>query len=164
MFKRLPYLAVVILSLAFAISLRAGPINSVIVSWDIDQGKNTVTFHLVNNTGKDITFLNLSIKETYATGVNEHQFSQEMPDVSFLFDNPTYPPHQALRELYHGGNGTWQAGTTRDVKIAVNPGLITFEAVLDTVTYSDRRNDQSRCTRMRSRCAKRRGQNVAGNQ
>lgn len=138
MYKRLPYLALAMLSLAFATSLRAGPLGAMLVSWDIDSTKNMVTLHMVNNSGKDITFLNVSIKETYAAGgVNEHQFSQEMPDVSFLFDDPTYPPHEALRQLYHGGNGTWQAGTNRDVKIAVQPGLMGFEAVIDAVTYLD---------------------------
>lgn len=137
MCKRLPYLALAMLSLAFATSLRAGPLGAVLVSWDIDSTKNTVTLHMVNNSVKDITFLDVSIKETYATGVNEHQFSQEMPDVSFLFDDPTYLPHESLRELYHGGNGTWQAGTPRDVKIAVSPGLTHFEAIIDAVTYLD---------------------------
>lgn len=137
MYKRLPYLALAMLSLALATSLPAGPLGAVLVSWDIDSTKNTVTLHMVNNSGKDITFLNVSIKETYATGdVNEHQFSQEMPDVSFLFDDPTYP-HESLRQLYHGGNGTWQAGTLRDVKIAIQPGLMSFEATIDAVTYLD---------------------------
>ena len=136
MHKRLSYLALV-LSLAFATSLRAGPLGAVIVSWDIDSAKNTVTLHMLNNSGKDITFFSVSIKETYPNGVNEHQYSQETPDVSFLFDDPTYPHHESLREHYHGGNGTWQAGTPREVMIAVSPGLTHFEAILDAVTYLD---------------------------
>ena len=136
MYKRLPYLALV-LSLALATSLRAGPLRAVVLSWDIDSTKNTVVLHMVNNCGKDVTFYNLSIKETYGQKINEHQFSQEMPDVSFLMEDPTYPPHEDLRNYYHGGNGTWQAGTTRDTRIAVGPGLTQFEAVLDTVTYAD---------------------------
>lgn len=138
MYKRLPYLALAMLSLAFATSQRAGPLGAVLVSWDIDSSKNTVTLHMVNNSGKDITFYNVSIKETYATGgINEHQYSQEMPNVSFLFNDPTYPHHESLREHYHGGNGTWQAGTIKNTVIPVSPGLTEFQAVIDAVTYDD---------------------------
>lgn len=135
MLKRLPYLA---LALAFASSLRAGRLGAIVVSWDIDSTKNMVTLHLANNTAKDITFLNISIKETYANGsVNEHQFSQEMPDRTSEMNDPTFIHGRDLREYYHGGDGTWQAGTPREVKIAVQPGLTRFEAVLDALTYSD---------------------------
>lgn len=133
--KRLPYF---LLSLAFATSLRAGPLGAVVASWDIDPTKNTVTLHMLNNTSKDITFYNVSIKETYGQNINEHQFSQELPNVSILIYDPNYIHAADLREYYHGGNGTWEAGKRRDQVIAIQPGLTHFEAVLDTVTYDDK--------------------------
>ena len=64
MYKRLPYLALV-LSLALATSLRAGPLGAVVLSWDIDSTKNTVTLHMGNKSGKDITAYNIkSVKLT----------------------------------------------------------------------------------------------------
>lgn len=137
MYKRLPYLALAVLSLAIAASLRAGPLEAVIVSLDIDSTKNTVTLHMLNNSGKDITFYNVSIRETYGENVNEHQFSQEMLGIAMLIEDPTYVHHEELRELYHGGNGTWQAGQPRDQVLIVQPGLTGFEATIDTVTYAD---------------------------
>lgn len=137
MHKRLPYLALPVLSLAFAIPLQAGPLGAVVVSWDIDSMENTVTLHMLNNSGKDITFYSVSIRETYGQNVNEHQFSQEMLRTSILLQDPTYIHRDDLRELYHGGNGTWQAGQPRDQVLVVQPGLTGYEATLDTVTYAD---------------------------
>lgn len=138
MYKRLPYLALAMLSLAVAIPLRAGPLGAVVVSWDIDSTENTVTLHMLNNSGKDITFYNVSIKETYGQYVNEHQFSQEMLGTSLLMQDPTYIHASDLRELYHGGNGTWEAGQPRDQVLIVQPGLTGYEATIDTVTYADK--------------------------
>lgn len=137
MHKRLGYLALAVLSLALATSLRAGPLGAVVLSWDIDFTKNTVTLHLLNNTSKDITFYNVSIKETYGQNVSEHQFSQEMLGTSLLLEDPTYVHRDDLREYYHGGNGTWQADHSRDQVFQVQPDLTGFAAVLDTVTYAD---------------------------
>lgn len=137
MFKRLPYLALAMLSLAVATPLRAGPLGAVVVSWNIDSAKNTVTLHMLNNSGKEITFYNVSIKETYGQNVNEHEFSQEMLGIAMLIEDPTYVHHEELREMYHGGNGTWQAGQPRDQVLNVQPGLTGFEATIDTVTYAD---------------------------
>lgn len=105
MYKRLPYLALA-MSLAFATSLRAGPLGAVVVSWNIDSTNNTVTLHMLNNTNKDIAFYNVSIKETYGRTVSAHQFSQEMLGTSLLLEDPTYIHRDDLREYYHGGNGT----------------------------------------------------------
>lgn len=123
---------------ALVIPLRAAPpIGAVVVSWDIDSTKNTVTLHMVNNTAKDITFYNVSIKEIYGLNVNDHQFSQELPNVSVLINDPTNPTAEFLRRYHHGENGTWKAGNARDVKITIGPGLSSFNAVIDAILYDD---------------------------
>lgn len=126
------------------IPLRAAPpLGAKVASWTIDQAKNTVTLHLVNLSGKDITFYNVSIRETYGQAVNEHQFSQELSNVSVLIDDPDYIHAADLREYFHGGNGTWQAGQDRDTIITIQAGLTNFDAVLDTVTYDDKTAETS---------------------
>lgn len=123
---------------ALVIPLRAAPpIGAVVMSWDIDSAKNAVTLHMVNNTAKDITFYNVSIKEIYGLNVNDHQFSQELPNVSVLINDPTNPTAEFLRRYHHGENGTWKAGTTRDVRLTIQSGLTSFNATIDAVLYDD---------------------------
>lgn len=128
------------------IPLRAAPpLGAKVASWTIDQAKHVVTLYLVNLSGKDITFYNVSIKETYGQGVDEHQFSQELPNVSILMSDPEYPNAADLREYFHGGNGTWQAGQNREQVIHLQPNLTltNFDAVLDTVIYDDKTAETS---------------------
>lgn len=115
-----------------------GALGAVVSSWDIDASKNTVTLHLVNNSGKDITFYNISIKETYGQHVNAHQFSEDLVGIMLAIADPNDLHQQDLRETFHGGNGTWQAGATRDKILVVQPNMTGYEAVIDTVIYADK--------------------------
>lgn len=135
MLKRLHILALATLSQALAASLRAGPLGAVIVSWDIDSAKNTVTLHMVNNSGKDITFYNISIKETYGQDVDDRQYSEDLLGIMLRIKDPADIHRDELRQMY--GNGTWEAGTPREQVLIVRPGLTGYEAVLDAVTYAD---------------------------
>jgi hypothetical protein len=136
MLKRLPYLALAI-SLAFATSMRAGPLGAVLQSWDIDSTKNAVTLHLFNSSGKDVTAYNITIKEMYGQQVNEHGYSEDMVGVMLRIQDPSEIHRDELREMYHG-NGTWEAGTSHDQVLSVQPGLTGFEATLDVVVYADK--------------------------
>ena len=136
MLKRLPYLALA-LSLAFATSMRAGPLGAVLQSWDIDSTKNAVTLHLFNSSGKDVTAYNITIKEVYGQQVNEHAYSEDMVGVMLRIQDPTEIHRDELREMYHS-NGTWEAGTSHDQVLSVQPGLTGFEATLDVVVYADK--------------------------
>lgn len=137
MLKRLPILALAMLSLAFATSLRAGPLGSMLQSWDIDSTKNAVTLHLFNSSGKDISAYNITIKETYGQQVNEHQYYEDMVGVMLRIQDPTEIHRDELAEMYNG-NGTWEAGTSHDQVLIVQPGLTDFEATLDAVVYADK--------------------------
>lgn len=137
MLKRLPILALAMLSLAFATSLRAGPLGAMLQSWDIDSTKNAVTLHLFNSSGKDISAYNITIKETYGQQVNEHQYYEDMVGVMLRIQDPTEIHRDELAEMYNG-NGTWEAGTIHDQVLFVQPGLTDFEATLDVVVYADK--------------------------
>ncbi|HEX2662172.1 MAG TPA: hypothetical protein VHM93_05010 [Candidatus Acidoferrum sp.] len=137
MLKRLPTLALAMLSLVFATSLRAGTLGSMLQSWDIDSTKNAVTLHLFNSSGKDITAYNITIKETYGEQVNEHQYYEDMVGVMLRIQDPTEIHRDELADMYHG-NGTWENGTSHDQVLAVQPGLTGFEATLDVVVYADK--------------------------
>ena len=137
MLKRLPILALAMLSLAFATSLRAAPFGAMLQSWDIDSTKNTVTLHLFNSSGKDITAYNITIKEAYGQQVNERQYYEDMVGLMLRIQDPTEIHQDELREMYHG-NGTWEAGATHDQVLFIEPGLTNFEATLDVVVYADK--------------------------
>jgi hypothetical protein len=137
MLKRLPILALATLSLAFAVSLRAEPFGAMLQSWDIDSTKNTVTLHLFNSSGKDITAYSITIKETYGAQVNEHPYYEDMVGLMLRMQDPTEIHQDELREMYHG-SGTWEPGTRHDQVLFIQPDLTDFEATLDVVVYADK--------------------------
>jgi hypothetical protein len=143
--KRLPYLLVLCLavlcivsaSVPVALPQTGGTPGTILQAWDIDAAKNIVTLHLVNTTGKDITAYNIKIKETYGTSVNEHEYSTDTVELMLnIQDLAGTPRGEQLRQMY--GNGTFQAGRTRDEVLHVQPGLTNFEATLDTAIYADK--------------------------
>lgn len=66
MHKRLPYFCAghAVSGLRYIVA-PGPPLGAVIVSWDMDSAKNTVTLHMANKSGKDITAYNIkSVKLT----------------------------------------------------------------------------------------------------
>ena len=139
--KRLPYviLSLVVLCI-LSVPARPQVKNAVVASHLYDPATNTVTIHMFNNTDKDITAYNISIKEKYGQQVNEHQYSGDTVGVMLTIQDPTEEAadRENLRHMYHSTNGTWQAGTSHDEVIHVQSGLTDFEAVLDTVIFADK--------------------------
>lgn len=140
MYKRLPFL---IILTAFAFSLRASPpIGAVVQSWDIDAKNNTVTLHMVNTSGKDITAYSIKIRETYGQHINEHEFS--MDSVALMFniqERVGTPEGDEWQKRF--GNGSFPSGSIRDEVIHVQTGLTDFSAVVDTVIYVDKTAETS---------------------
>src|SRR5260370_35426601 len=66
MTKRLPYLMLMLFLAVLAVPLRASPIGAVVQTWHYDPQTKLVTAQIVNESNKDITPYNISIKETYA--------------------------------------------------------------------------------------------------
>ena len=119
--------------------------QAVIVSHDYDPAKNKVTLHMLNQSGKDITAYDIAVTETYPGSKvpHTHWVGSEMVGVMLSIVDPTDIHHQDAIENEHGGNGTWQTGTTRDEFVGVGPGLLTIEPVFDAVIYADRTADST---------------------
>lgn len=123
--------------LVFGSQLRASPPGTILHSWSVDMAKKTVTLHLINSTGKDITAYSINIKETYGQHVNEHEFSTDSVGLMLnIQDLAGTADGDNLRKLY--GNGTFQSGTNHDEVIHVQPGMTTFDATLEVVIYADK--------------------------
>jgi len=96
-----------------------------------------VTVKIVNNSHKDITAFNISIKETYANGhVDKHEVLEEFLGKIIAVKEAQGTANEAnFRNLY--GDGTLHAGAVWDEKLPVQPELTGYQAVVDVVTYMD---------------------------
>ena len=127
--KRLPYyliLSLAVLCIAPAALPQAkGALRAVVQTWTYDPTHNPplVTAKIVNNSHKDITAFNMSIKETYANG---HVYKQEVEGKA----------NEANFRKYYG-DGVLHPGAVWDEKLPVQPELTDYQAVVDVVTYMD---------------------------
>lgn len=123
--------------IALAVPLWASPpIGAVVQTWHYDGTNNTVTLHIINTSGKDITAYSIKIREIYGSHVNEHEYSTDtLALILNIQDLAGTVDGERLHQQF--GNGTFQAGTSRDEIMHVQPGLTDYEAVLDTVIYAD---------------------------
>lgn len=131
------------LFLLLVIPLRAAPpLGARVVDWTIDAAANTVTLHMVNSSGKEITAYNIKVRETYGPNVNEHELSRDTVALMFnIQELAGTDKADRLRQMYQANNGTWEAGKTRNELLHVQPGLTDFSAVIDTVIYSDKTSE-----------------------
>src|SRR5207244_7655701 len=113
MYKRLPYYLILSLAVLCIVPVsHAGP-GAVVQSWSHDATNNTVTLHIANTGGKDITAWNIKIKETYGNNVNEHEYSTDTLQMMLnVQESAGTADGERLRQQF--GNGTFAAGTSRD--------------------------------------------------
>lgn len=129
---------------ALVIPLRAAasPPSDILHSWSVDAAKNTVTLHLTNTTGKDITAYNIKIRESYGSRVIEHEISRDTVGLMFnIQDRAGTPEGQEWQKQF--GTGTFASGTNKDEVIHVQPGLTDFSAMVDAVIYADKTAEAS---------------------
>lgn len=131
--KRLPYLALAVLSLACTFTLRAGPPGAVVQGWHYDPAKNALTVHVVNTSDKDITVYNLSVtvKFTDGTQSSSELYNDYLPLMASIKVSP------GLAAKY--GNGTFTPGSSKD-EIILNPvpkPISNVIAEVDVAAYSD---------------------------
>jgi hypothetical protein len=136
----------------------------VIESWRYDPAQKAVILHLVNRSNKDVTAFNISIAEKYADGstnytdgtpsdIHDHQMMEDM--LLAMINIQTGVVRQgggtlvmgraravgAMREVVpqrvESGNGTFAAGTSRDVVDYVSKDVSDIDAVVDVVAYAD---------------------------
>lgn len=124
------------------------------LTWNYDAQKKTLTLHLANHSGKDITAYNISIAERYADGstnytdgrpndIHDHQIMEEMLNT--------------LTKEQH----TFAAGTIRDYVIPQAKEISDVEAVVDMVVYADATIDAQNERAFRQLLAMRKGQLLA---
>jgi hypothetical protein len=98
-----------------------------------------VTVKIVNNSHKDITAFNITIKETYADGrVDKHEVLEELLGKILRakeLEGDRSSGAEDFRKLE--GDGAWHPGEVRDEQLPVQPGLTDYQAVIDVVTYMD---------------------------
>jgi hypothetical protein len=133
---------VIALALGASTSLLASPpIGAEVQSWNYDPTHNPplVTVKIVNNSHKDITAFNITIKETYADGrVDKHEVLEELLGKILRakeLEGDRSSGAEDFRKLE--GDGAWHPGEVRDEQLPVQPGLTDYQAVIDVVTYMD---------------------------
>ena len=144
MTKRLPHYPILGLAVLCIVSAPAAlpqVKGAVVQTWNYDPTHNPplVTVKIVNNSHKDITAFNISIKETYANGrVEEHETLEELVG-KIIAAQELQGGHtkgaELFRKLY--GDGAFHPGEARDEKFPVQAGLTNYQAVIDVVTYFD---------------------------
>ena len=131
---------IVLCVVPFAPSLRASPpIGAVVQTWHYDPTHNPplVTLKIVNNSHKDITAFNISIKETYANGhVDKHEVLEEFLGTIIALKEVQGKANEANFRKYYG-DGVLHPGAVWDEKLPVQPELTDYQAVVDVVTYTD---------------------------
>jgi len=143
MMKRLPYLMLMLFLAVLAVPLRASPIGAVVQTWHYDPQTKLVTAQIVNESNKDITAYNISIKETYADGhVKSHELMTDTAgEPAFIQELQGTVAGEnlrmALRRNGGVGDGLFHPGESHKEIIPVQPGLQNFEAVIDVVAYAD---------------------------
>jgi hypothetical protein len=113
--------------------------GAVVQTWTYDPTHNPplVTVKIVNNSHKDITAFNISIKEFYANGhVDKHEMLEEFLGKIIAVKEAQGTAHEARFRNYYG-DGTLHAGAVWDEKLPVQPELTDYQAVVDVVTYMD---------------------------
>jgi hypothetical protein len=122
-------LAVLIL---LAQSLRASPpIGAEVQNWHYDPLAKALTVRVENTSQKDITAFNLSVTEKYADGTSN--FSERTTDYLPLMASVSQ--FEELRQQH--GNGTFAAGTSRDVTIPEPKDVADVSIIPDVVVYAD---------------------------
>jgi len=138
MHKRLPYHLILFLAVLCIVPVPALPqVKGLTVSHTYDQANNKITLHVVNTSGKDVTAYNIKIKETYPTGINEHEYLTDTLGIMLnIQEYAGTSKGDEFRKQF--GNGTLQAGASRDELQFVRPGLTNYETTVDTVIYADK--------------------------
>lgn len=115
----------------------------VAVTWNYYPQPKTLVLHLTNNSGKDITAYNVSIRNKYADGTHDDQCCGLQSSSEFLGgliaaqmakDTPS-------EQFADRGNNTFTAGATRDQTILETKDISSVDAVVDVAVYADGTKD-----------------------
>src|SRR5258707_7508134 len=123
----------------FIPSVRASPpIGAVVQSWHYDPLKTVLILRVLNISHKDITAYDISMTVKYADGTTN--FSEVRTDFLPLMATMQGGADDNMRRQF--GNGTFEAGTSRDDTLGDQPKqVVDVTATLDVVAYADRTAD-----------------------
>ncbi len=112
---------------------------AVVVTWHYYAEPKMLVIHLTNNSGKDITAYNVSIRNKYADGTHDDQCcglqsSSELLGGLIAVQMAKGTPSEESAER---GNNIFAAGTTRDQTVPETKGISGVDAVVDVVVYAD---------------------------
>jgi hypothetical protein len=135
MIRSLVYGLVLVFLFASASQAQSPPIGAVVQTWRYDAATKQLVVRVVNTSGKDITALNLSVTEKYADGTTN--LSERTTDYLPLMASIEASPGLQLKY----GNGTFAAGSSRDIAIPEPKDVVDASIILDMVAYADRSAD-----------------------
>lgn len=133
----------------------------VALTWNYYPQPKSLVLHLVNNSGKNVTSYNISVKNKYTDGTHDdpcclqHQYSMLNRQIEIETAKDPIAQERREREL---GDGVMFAGVTRDVVLRETKDVSDVEAVVDVVFYSDATFDEQNAEAFRLMLADRQRQ------
>jgi len=110
----------------------------VAITWDYSAQAKTLILHVLNNSGKDITAYNISVRNKYADGTQDpplsSQMGMEMLGRLIAVQMAKGTPSEEIAERT---NGIFAAGTTHDQTFPETKDITDVEAILDVAMYAD---------------------------
>jgi hypothetical protein len=135
--------------------------GQVTLTWNYYPQPKSLVLHLVNNSGKNITSYNLSVKNKYSDGTQDdpcclrHQYNMLNRQIEIETAKDPVAQERREREL---GDGVMFVGATRDVVLHETKDVSDVEAVADVVFYSDATFDEQNAEAFRLMLADRQRQ------
>jgi hypothetical protein len=128
------------------------------VTWNYYPQPKSLVLHLLNNSGKNITSYNISVKNKYTDGTHDdpcclqHQYNMLNRQIEIETAKDPVAQERREREL---GDGVMFAGAARDVVLHETKDVSDVEAVADVVFYSDATFDEQNADAFRLMLAQR---------
>jgi hypothetical protein len=116
----------------------------VMVTWNYYPQPKSLVLHLVNNSGKDITAYDVTVKNKYIDGKQDDpcclQHTYNM--LNRWVEIQTAKDPAAAERRDRETNGIFAAGTTRDIILQESKDVSDVEAVVDVAFYTDATFDE----------------------
>lgn len=115
----------------------------VAVTWNYYPQPKTLFVHLTNNSGKDITAYNISVRNKYADGTQDDQCCGLQSSSEFLggLIAAQMAKGTPSEQFADRANNIFAAGTTRDQTILETKDISSVDAIVDVAVYADGTKD-----------------------
>jgi hypothetical protein len=138
----LRYMPLALLVLSGVHSLAASPPTSpptgaAVQTWWVDTAQRELVVRLVNTSSKAITAFDLAVVERFTDGTEQLNYNS----TDFLPLMASAQISQGVRDQYR--DGTFPAGTGRDIRIPLVKQLRDASVTVDVVIYADRTEENN---------------------